>query len=69
MRIKRFFAAALAACLSLALALPVSAAGNAPSLEDASQAVTALGIMSGDGSGDLNLSAKVTRAEIGRAHV
>ena len=63
MRIKRFFAAALAACLSLALALPVSAAGNAPSLEDASQAVTALGIMSGDGSGDLNLSAKVTRAE------
>ena len=63
MRIKRFFAAALAACLSLALALPVSAAGNAPSLEDASQAVTALGIMSGDGSGDLNLSAQVTRAE------
>ena len=53
----------LAACLTLALALPVSAAGNAVSLEDAAQAVTALGIMSGDGTGDLNLSARVTRAE------
>lgn len=53
----------MAVCLSLALALHASAAGTAPSLEDASQAVTALGIMSGDGSGNLNLSQKVTRAE------
>ena len=63
MKIKRLFSALLSLCLTLALALPVSAAGNAVSLEDASQAVTALGIMSGDGSGNLNLSAKVTRAE------
>ena len=63
MKIKRFFSALLSLCLTLALALPISAAGNAVSLEDASQAVTALGIMSGDGSGNLNLSAKVTRAE------
>ena len=63
MKIRRLFSALLSLCLTLALALPVSAAGNAVSLEDASQAVTALGIMSGDGSGNLNLSAKVTRAE------
>lgn len=63
MKIKRITAAAMAVCLSLALALHASAAGAAPSLEDASQAVTALGIMSGDGSGNLNLSQKVTRAE------
>ena len=63
MKIKRIFAAALAACLTLALALPASAAGNAASLDEAVQAVTALGIMKGDGSGSLNLSAKVTRAE------
>lgn len=63
MRRKRFLSALLAACLTLALVLPVSAAGSAASLEEASQAVTALGIMNGDGSGNLNLSAKVTRAE------
>lgn len=63
MKTKRFTAALLAVCLSLALALPVSAAGTAASLEDASQALTVLGIMSGDGNGNLNLSAKVTRAE------
>ncbi len=63
MRKRRFSAALLAACLTLALVLPASAAGAAPSLEDAAQAVTALGIMNGDGSGNLNLSAKVSRAE------
>lgn len=63
MNTKRFFAALLAACLSLTLLLPASAAGAAPSLDEATQAVTALGILSGDGSGNLNLSAKVTRAE------
>lgn len=63
MKTKRFFSALLAACLTLSLALPASAAGAAPSLEDAVQAVTALGIMNGDGNGNLNLSAKVSRAE------
>ena len=58
MKTKRFFSALLAACLTLALLLPVSAAGSAPSLEDAVQAVTALGIATGE-----NLSQKVTRAE------
>lgn len=63
MKTKRLFAALLAACLTLALVLPASAAGTAASLEEASQAVTALGIVSGDGSGNLNLTAKVSRAE------
>lgn len=58
MKTKRLFAALLAVCLSLALLLPVSAAGAATSLEDAVQAVTALGIATGE-----NLSQKVTRAE------
>lgn len=63
MKIKRTIAAALAVCLTLALALPASAAGNAADLDEAVQAVTALGIVNGDGSGDLKLSQKVTRAE------
>ncbi len=58
MKTKRFFSALLAACLTLALVLPATAAGAAPSLEDAVQAVTALGIATGE-----NLSQKVTRAE------
>ena len=53
----------MAACLTAALVLPASAAGTAASLDEAVQAVTALGIMNGDGSGDLNPSARVTRAE------
>lgn len=63
MKIKRTIAAALAVCLTLALALPASAAGNTADLDEAVQAVTALGILNGDGSGDLKLSQKVTRAE------
>ena len=63
MKTKRLFSAILAACLTLALILPATAAGTAPSLDDAVQAVTALGILNGDGSGNLNLSARVTRAE------
>ncbi len=63
MKTKRLLSALLAVCLTFALVLPVSAAGNAPSLDDAVQAVTALGILSGDGSGNLNLTAKVSRAE------
>ena len=58
MKTKRFFSALLAACLTLALLLPATAAGAATSLEDAVQAVTALGIATGE-----NLSQKVTRAE------
>ena len=63
MKIKRTIAAALAVCLTLALALPASAARNTADLDEAVQAVTALGILNGDGSGDLKLSRKVTRAE------
>ena len=63
MKTKRLLSALLAVCLTLALVLPASAAGNAASLGEASQAVTALGIMNGDASGNLNLSARVTRAE------
>ncbi len=63
MKIKRPIAAALAVCLTLALALPASAARNTADLDEAVQAVTALGILNGDGSGDLKLSRKVTRAE------
>lgn len=63
MKTKRLLSALLAVCLTFALVLPASAAGAAPSLEDAVQAVTALGIMNGDGKGDLNLTGKVSRAE------
>ena len=63
MKIKRLFSALLAVCLTLALALPASAAGNAADPDEAVQAVTALGILNGDGNGDLKLSQKVTRAE------
>ena len=59
MKTKRLFSAILAACLTLALVLPASAAGNAASLDEATQAVPALGIFNGGES----LSSKVTRAE------
>lgn len=58
MKTKRFFSALLAACLALSLVLPAWAAGTAAPLEDAVQAVTALGIASGE-----NLSQRVSRAE------
>ncbi len=60
---KRMLAALLAASLSLALALPSLAAPAGASEEEALQAVTALGIMAGDGQGNMNLSSRVTRAE------
>ena len=59
MKTKRLFSALLAACLTLALVLPASAAGNAVSLEDAVQAVSALGIL----PGTEDLSGAATRAE------
>ena len=65
---KRLFSALLAVCLSLTL-MPLcgaasSAGAGGASLEEAVQAVTTLGILSGDGSGDLGLDRRVTRAEI-----
>lgn len=60
---KRLTAGAAAVCLSLTLCLPISAAGGGASLEEASQVVSALGILAGDESGNLNLSRRVTRAE------
>lgn len=55
-------AALLAACLSLSLALPASAAGVVPE-EEAAQVVEALNIMVGDSGGNLNLNGTVTRAQ------
>ena len=55
MRTKRLFAALLAACLSLTLALPCAAAGDAGDGDAAVQAMTALGILTGDSNGNLNL--------------
>ena len=60
---KRIFTALLAACLALSLALPALAAPSAISTDEAVQALSALGIVSGDDQGNLNLSSRVTRAE------
>ena len=60
---KRMLTALLAACLSLSLAVPALAAPASVSVDEVSQAVTALGIMAGDENGDLGLSRRVTRAE------
>ena len=60
---RRVVTALLAACLSLSLAVPALAAPASVSVDEVSRAVTALGIMAGDESGDLGLSRRVTRAE------
>lgn len=60
---RRVVTALLAACLSLSLAAPALAAPASVSVDEVSRAVTALGIMAGDESGDLGLSRRVTRAE------
>ena len=57
---KRVLAALLAAALSLSLVTPALALTGR---EEAAQVLSALDIMTGDESGDLNLSAPVTRAE------
>lgn len=62
MRIKRFTAALLAACLAFSLALPISAAGVPPQ-DEVAQVIGALEIMVGDENGNLNLDKTVTRAE------
>lgn len=60
---QRIFTALLALGLSVSLALPVLAAPASASQEEVAQALSALGILSGDGSGTLNLSSRITRAE------
>ena len=61
---RRILTALLACSLSLSLAVPALAASAAPaSVEEASQVVSALGIMTGDENGSMNLTSLVTRAE------
>ena len=48
MKTKRLFSAILAACLTLALILPASAAGTAPSLDDAVQADAIFTVLMGE---------------------
>lgn len=60
---RKLWTAALALSLALSLASPALAAPAAVSAEEASQAVSALGIMTGDEAGQLNLSRRVSRAE------
>ena len=60
---QRIFVLLLALGLSVSLALPVLAAPASVPQEEAAQALSALGILSGDEQGNLNLSSRVTRAE------
>ena len=60
---KRMLTALLTCCLALSLAVPALGAQTAVSEDEAAQAVTALGILTGDEGGALNLSGPVTRAE------
>ena len=60
---KRMLTALLTCCLALSLAVPALGAQTAVSEDEAAQAVTALGILTGDEGGALNLSGQVTRAE------
>ena len=60
---QRIFALLLALGLSVSLALPAMAAPASVPQEEAAQALSALGILSGDEQGNLNLSSRVTRAE------
>ena len=60
---QRIFAVLLALSLSAALALPAMAAPASVPQEEAAQALSALGILSGDEQGSLNLTSQVTRAE------
>ncbi len=56
---KRFLALAAALCLAVSLAVPAGAAGADTQLET----IRVMGILTGDGSGSLNLGSPVTRAE------
>lgn len=57
--VHRLAALLLGACLALCLAAPVGAVSASARLET----IQALGIMTGDENGNMNLSASVTRAE------
>lgn len=57
---KRMLAAALLICLIISLGVPAMAADSG---SNALQTVRALGIMTGDSRGDMNLGSSVTRAE------
>ncbi len=59
---KKILALVLGLVLALSLYLPAGAAAQV-SEDTVVQVVTAIGILNGDGSGDLNLSGNVTRAE------
>lgn len=59
---KKIIALVLGLVLALSLYLPAGAAAQV-SEDTVVQVVTAIGILNGDGSGDLNLSGNVTRAE------
>ena len=61
---KQFVSALAAACLTLSLTVPASAGSAVPvPASQAAQVVSALGIMTGDAGGGMNLSSQVTRAE------
>ena len=60
---RRILTGLLAVCLSLSLALPGFAAGAIPTAGEVTQVVTALGILDGSSSGELELSRAITRAE------
>lgn len=62
---KKITALVLGLALALSLQMPAGAAAQV-SEDTVTQVVTAIGIMNGDGSGDLNLSANVTRAEFAK---
>ena len=59
---RRILTGLLAVCLSLSLALPGFAAGAIPTAGEVTQVVTALGILDGSSSGELELSRAITRA-------
>lgn len=64
---KRLLSAVLSAAILCTLfAVPASASSQAVSDEVIEQVIGALGIMTGDENGELNLSANVTRAEFAR---
>ena len=64
MKLKSLISAALAAALTLGLALPAAArSATLPSQQEVTQVVNALDIMVGDGQGDMQLDRVVTRAE------
>lgn len=60
---KKLLSIILVVCICASLFIPSMAASGSVSQQTAEQTIRALGIMSGDENGSLNLSANVTRAE------